>query len=121
MSSTCLLYAHTLLLDPEVHHPAPPHLSLQVLMNDDGSTLDLVTALVAESHVLLLCSPGSSESVLGWISKNAVGGSGGSEEALKVSAADVSPRCVMMSLVGPEAETVLAELAGVSGDPQCLE
>ena len=73
--------------------------------------------MVADSHVLMLCSPGSVDPVLGWISRNAAGGGAdgmtGSGDVLKVSVADVSPKCVMLSLVGPESEAVLIELAGV--------
>ena len=85
-------------------------LSPQVLMNNDGTAVDLVTVLLAESHVLLLSSPGSTEAVLEWIAIQAKEG-----EGLKVAAADVSSRCVMLSLIGPEAEAVLKELAGVRG------
>ena len=60
--------------------------------------------------------------MLAWIAQQAataategaVGASGNVkvEEGLKVSATDVSARCVMLSLVRPEAEAVLQELAG---------
>ena len=78
--------------------------------------MDLVTALVSSAHVMLLCSPGATEAVMGWAAAQGDG--------LKVAATDVSSRCVMLSLIGPEAEVVLRELAevrqGSSGSwPRC--
>ena len=58
---------------------------------------------------MLLCSPGASEAVLGWVAEQAAQGDG-----LKVTASDVTSRCVMLSLVGPEAEVILKELTEVS-------
>ena len=99
-----------------------PSISLQVLLDSNGDAVDLVTVLLADSHVLLLASPGRGPAVLAWIAQQAataaiegaVGAGGGNVkvEGLKVSATDVSARCVMLSLVGPEAEAVLQELAG---------
>jgi glycine cleavage system aminomethyltransferase T len=62
---------------------------------------------------MLLCSPRATEAVMGWAAAQGDG--------LKVAATDVSSRCVMLSLIGPEAEVVLRELAEVrqgAGDRQ---
>ena len=40
-------------------------------------------------------------------------------DGLKVTATDVSSRCGMISLIGPEAEVVLKELAEVRGARRC--
>ena len=110
-----------------------PSISLQVLLDSNGDAVDLVTVLLADSHVLLLASPGRGPAVLAWIAQQAAtaateegavgaGGNVKAEEGLKVSATDVSARCVMLSLVGPEAEAVLQELAGgVRGSRSCRE
>lgn len=78
----------------------------QVLVDAHGNALDLVTATVADSYVLLVVSPGAAESAVSLLKAAAA------EAEMKVQVQDVSQRTVLLTLVGPESENVLKELAG---------
>ncbi|KAJ9513136.1 hypothetical protein QJQ45_029381, partial [Haematococcus lacustris] len=78
-----------------------------VFVTATARVLDLATALINESSVLLLVSPDSRQRLLQRFDKYIF-------PADKVQVQDVTERCAMLTLVGPEAEVVLREVAGAS-------
>ncbi|KAL6758341.1 hypothetical protein V8C86DRAFT_2600071 [Haematococcus lacustris] len=78
-----------------------------VFVTATARVLDLATALINESSVLLLVSPDSRQRLLQRFDKYIF-------PADKVQVQDVTERCAMLTLVGPEAEVVLREVAGES-------
>ncbi|KAJ9512869.1 hypothetical protein QJQ45_029159 [Haematococcus lacustris] len=85
-----------------------------VFVTATARVLDLATALINEASVLLLVSLDSRQRLLQRFDKYIF-------PADKVQVQDVTERCAMLTLVGPEAEVVLREVAGVScKQPQAL-
>jgi folate-binding Fe-S cluster repair protein YgfZ len=82
-------------------------LLLQVLVNAQARCLDLATALVLESSVMLLVSPDMKQPLLQRLDKFIF-------PADDVTVDDVSERCGMLTIMGPQADDVMQELAGVS-------
>jgi folate-binding Fe-S cluster repair protein YgfZ len=80
---------------------------VQVFVTATGRCLDLATALVQDSGVLLLVSPAMKQQLLERFDKYIF-------PADKVAVADISPRTKMFTLLGPGAAEVLQEVAGVS-------
>ncbi|GAX74308.1 hypothetical protein CEUSTIGMA_g1757.t1 [Chlamydomonas eustigma] len=77
-----------------------------ILLDEDGRAVDFVTVFLAESHIMMLVSPGNSSVVQEWAKKRA------REGEMKVMVSDVSSKCGMLTLIGPESEKVLMELMG---------
>jgi hypothetical protein len=86
---------------------APLRCTLQVLVNAQARCLDLATALVLESSVMLLVSPDMKQPLLQRLDKFIF-------PADDVTVNDVSERCGMLTIMGPQADDVMQELAGVS-------
>jgi folate-binding Fe-S cluster repair protein YgfZ len=80
---------------------------LQVLVNAQARCLDLATALVLDSSVMLLVSPDMKQPLLQRLDKFIF-------PADDVTVNDVSERCGMLTIMGPQADDVMQELAGVS-------
>jgi folate-binding Fe-S cluster repair protein YgfZ len=85
---------------------ALPLLLLQVLVNAQARCLDLATALVLDSSVMLLVSPAMKQPLLQRLDKYIF-------PADDVTVNDVSERCGMLTIMGPQADDVMQELAGV--------
>jgi folate-binding Fe-S cluster repair protein YgfZ len=81
-------------------------LLLQVLVNAQARCLDLATALILDSSVMLLVSPSMKQPLLQRLDKYIF-------PADDVTVADVSERCGMLTIMGPQADDVMQELAGV--------
>ena len=76
-----------------------------VLTTDRGRILDLITVVNLGDHVLLLTSPQTRESVVEWIDKYTI--------VEDVELRDVTVETAMLSIIGPEAWTVLRQTAGI--------
>ena len=83
-------------------------LLLQVFVTATARTLDLATALIQETGVLLIVSPEMKGQLLERFDKYIF-------PADKVAVTDISSRCKMFSLIGPAADDVLQEIGGVRG------
>ncbi|WIA42885.1 hypothetical protein OEZ86_008804 [Tetradesmus obliquus] len=87
-----------------------------VLVNAQARCLDLATALVLESSVMLLVSPTMRQPLLQRLDKFIF-------PADDVEVSDVSGRCGMLTILGPQADDVMQELAGdafkLQGEPYC--
>lgn len=79
-------------------------------MTATARCLDLATALVLDSGVLLITSPDMTQPLLQRLDKYIFPSDG-------VTVADVSAACRMLTLLGPQADDVLTELAGVRRAP----
>jgi len=88
-----------------------PLLFLQVFVTATARCLDLATALVLESGVMLLVSPSMRQQLLQRLNDVIF-------PADDVSVTDVSDKCRMLTVLGPQADDVMKQLAGVSGAPQ---
>lgn len=80
---------------------------LQVFVTATGRCLDLATALVLSSSVMLITSPSMRQPLLQRLDKYIF-------PADEVTVMDISNKCRMFTLMGPQADDVLKELAGVS-------
>lgn len=69
--------------------------------------LDLATALVLDSSVMLLVSPSTKQQLMKRLD-------GVIFPADDVTLTDVSDKCRMLTVMGPQADDVLKQLAGVS-------
>ncbi|WIA22427.1 hypothetical protein OEZ85_004730 [Tetradesmus obliquus] len=87
-----------------------------VLVNAQARCLDLATALVLESSVMLLVSPAMRQPLLQRLDKFIF-------PADDVEVSDVSGRCGMLTILGSQADDVMQELAGdafkLQGEPYC--
>jgi folate-binding Fe-S cluster repair protein YgfZ len=82
----------------------------QVFVTATARCLDLATALLLENSVMLLTSPNMKQPLLERLDKYIF-------PADQVTITDVSDKCSMLTLMGPQADDVMTELAGVSGQP----
>lgn len=100
------LTAQRLLLSPPA--VAVPHMcSPKVFVTATARCLDLATALVVDSSVMLLTSPSTKQQLLARLDKVIF-------PADDVTVTDVSDKCRMLTVMGPQADDVLKQLAGVS-------
>lgn len=76
-------------------------------MTSTARCLDLATALVLDSSVMLIVSPSMKATLLQRLDKYIF-------PADDVTVTDVSGKCCMLTLMGPQADDVMKELAGVS-------
>lgn len=76
-------------------------------MTATARCLDLATALVLDSSVMLLTSPSTKQQLLARLDKVIF-------PADDVTVTDVSDKCRMLTVMGPQADDVLEQLAGVS-------
>jgi glycine cleavage system aminomethyltransferase T len=79
----------------------------QVFVTATARCLDLATALVLDSSVMLLTSPSMKQQLLERLDKVIF-------PADDVTVTDVSDKCRMLTVIGPQADDVLKQLAGVS-------
>ncbi len=79
---------------------------MKVLIDSQGHAVDLVTAFLSDSHVLLLVSPEGGPAAMEWLQNQA------KEGDFKVQINDISVKSAMLTLVGPESENALKELVG---------
>lgn len=97
------LTAQRLLLSP----PLLLRMCSQVFVTATARCLDLATALVLDSSVMLLTSPATKQQLLARLDKVIF-------PADDVTVTDVSDKCRMLTVMGPQADDVLKQLAGVS-------
>ncbi|NET38974.1 MAG: folate-binding protein, partial [Cyanothece sp. SIO1E1] len=83
-----------------------------VFVTSTGRTIDLVTAYVTETSVLLLTSPWQQQKLIDWMDRYIF-------FADQVQLADVTGKTAAFTLLGPESEAVLAKLgvAALAGKP----
>lgn len=79
----------------------------QVFVTATARCLDLATALVLENSVMLLVSPTMKQQLLQRFDKVIF-------PADDVTVNDVSDKCRMLTVLGPQADDVMKQLAGVS-------
>jgi hypothetical protein len=79
---------------------------MQVFVTSTARTLDLGTALVSANSIMVHVSPAAKEALLHRLQKYVF-------PADKVAIQDISDKCAMFSLVGPESDKVLQEIGGV--------
>jgi glycine cleavage system aminomethyltransferase T len=79
-----------------------------VFVTATARCLDLTTALVLENSVMLLTSPSMKQQLSARLNKVIF-------PADDVTVTDVSEKCRMLTVLGPQADDVLQQLAGVSG------
>lgn len=89
--------------------PLPPPL-LQVFVTATARCLDIATALVLENSIMLLVSPSTKQQLVQRLN-------GVIFPADDVTVMDVSDKCRMLTVMGPQADDVMQQLAGVSGWP----
>ena len=80
-----------------------------ILTTDRGRILDLITVVNLQDHVLLLTSPQAREAVAAWIDKYTI--------VEDVELQDVTAETAMLSVMGPQAWTVLRQAADVPDIP----
>jgi len=80
-----------------------------LLLTPGGAALDLITVLVAGSFAMLLVHPAAVGAVMAALREAAATAEG---EGVQVQ--DVSARCCMLTLLGPESDNILKELGGDS-------
>ena len=83
----------------------PGHGAPTVLITDKGRVLDLVTVLNMGDHILLLTSPQAQGTVIQWIDGYTI--------VDDVALEDVTSPTAMLSVLGPQAATVLGGAAGL--------
>lgn len=83
-----------------------------VFVTSTARTLDLATAYVDTDSVLLLTSPGQTETLLPWMDRYIF-------FADKVTLTDVTPETVAFTLIGPDSDAVLEKIGAgaVAGQP----
>jgi tRNA-modifying protein YgfZ len=84
-----------------------------VILNSTARTLDLVSAYVTESDIILLTSPTQRQPLLTWLDRYIFFGD-------KVELTDLSDTTVCFSLIGPHSAVLLQNL-GVADLPQHLD
>lgn len=86
---------------------------VQVFVTATARCLDLATALLLGNSVMLLTSPSMKQPLLERLDKYIF-------PADQVTVNDVSDKCSMLTLMGPQADDVMTELAGVSNQLRLL-
>lgn len=81
-----------------------------VILTSTARTLDLVSAYVTETAVILLVSPNRRQQLLQWLDRYIFFGD-------RVQLQDITPTTASLSLIGPESQTLLANL-GLETLPQ---
>ena len=83
-----------------------------VFVTSTARTIDLATAYVLESSVLLLVSPGYSQKLMQWMDRYIF-------FADKVSLKEITSEIIAFSLLGPESDTLVTQIGGgaIVGQP----